>query len=57
MKRNVALLLAGAFAFAFTVLRIFQESFAFIDRLAPGAGKETSGAGQMRRQEGTAAGG
>jgi carboxylesterase len=37
--------------------RIFEESFAFIDRLAPGAGKETSGAGQTRRQEGTATGG
>ncbi|MFJ1970802.1 alpha/beta hydrolase [Streptomyces sp. NPDC087903] len=37
--------------------RIFEESFAFIDRLAPGAGKEASGAGQVRRQEGTAAGG
>ena len=37
--------------------RIFEESFTFIDRLAPGAGKEAAGPGQVRRQEGTAAGG
>ncbi|WP_055612061.1 alpha/beta hydrolase [Streptomyces phaeochromogenes] len=36
--------------------RIFEESFAFVSRLAPGAGKET-GAGQAGQQEGTATGG
>lgn len=35
--------------------RIFEESYAFIDRLAPGAGKE-SGRGEVQ-QEGTATGG
>ncbi|MPY57657.1 alpha/beta hydrolase [Streptomyces spongiae] len=37
--------------------RIFEESYAFIARLAPGAGKDTTGAGQVGQQEGTAAGG
>lgn len=36
--------------------RIFEESFAFVSRLAPGAGKE-AGAGQASQQEGTATGG
>jgi carboxylesterase len=36
--------------------RIFEESYAFIARLAPSAGKE-SGAGQVSQQEGTATGG
>ncbi|MEW2165782.1 alpha/beta fold hydrolase [Streptomyces sp. NPDC007084] len=36
--------------------RIFEESYAFVTRLAPGAGKD-AGPGQVGRQEGTAAGG
>ncbi|MDQ1039193.1 carboxylesterase [Streptomyces sp. V3I8] len=36
--------------------RIFEESFAFVSRLAPGAGKEAD-AGQAGQQEGTATGG
>ncbi|MDQ0777822.1 carboxylesterase [Streptomyces aurantiacus] len=36
--------------------RIFEESFAFVSRLAPAAGKE-AGAGQAGQQEGTATGG
>ncbi|MDQ0953100.1 carboxylesterase [Streptomyces phaeochromogenes] len=36
--------------------RIFEESFAFVSRLAPGAGMET-GTGQAGQQEGTATGG
>ncbi|MET7682181.1 alpha/beta fold hydrolase [Streptomyces sp. NPDC005423] len=37
--------------------RIFEESYAFIGRLAPGAGEHASGTGQVSQQEGTAAGG
>jgi carboxylesterase len=37
--------------------RILEESFAFIGRLAPRVGKEAADSGQVRRQEGTAAGG
>ncbi|MEW2399150.1 alpha/beta fold hydrolase [Streptomyces sp. NPDC046862] len=37
--------------------RIFEESYAFIARLAPGAGEDTTGAGQVGTQEGTATGG
>ncbi|MFI1729491.1 alpha/beta hydrolase [Streptomyces acidicola] len=37
--------------------RIFEESYAFIARLAPGVGTETIGAGQVGQQEGTATGG
>ena len=36
--------------------RIFEESFAFVSRLAPGAGKEAD-TGQASQQEGTATGG
>ncbi|MGW3664172.1 alpha/beta hydrolase [Streptomyces sp. NPDC005141] len=36
--------------------RVFEESYSFVTRLAPGAGKEAD-AGQVGRQEGTAAGG
>ncbi|WP_328555987.1 MULTISPECIES: alpha/beta hydrolase [unclassified Streptomyces] len=36
--------------------RIFEESYSFVTRLAPGAGKEAD-AGRVVRQEGTAAGG
>lgn len=37
--------------------RIFEESYAFIARLAPGAGTYTTGAGRAGTQEGTATGG
>ncbi|MEW1831350.1 alpha/beta fold hydrolase [Streptomyces sp. NPDC088196] len=37
--------------------RIFEESFAFIGRLAPSAGKQVSDTGRVSEQEGTATGG
>jgi carboxylesterase len=37
--------------------RIFEESYAFIARLAPGVGEDTTDLGQAGRQEGTATGG
>lgn len=35
--------------------RIFEESLAFVDRLAPGVGKEAADGGRTSQQEGTAA--
>ncbi len=37
--------------------RIFEESYAFVARLAPGDGKDATDAGQVGQQEGTATGG
>jgi carboxylesterase len=37
--------------------RIFEESYAFLTRLAPGVGKDPTAAGPVERQEGTATGG